>query len=444
MSNLRSLGLVVALFSAACVAGDDVGDDPEVSASDGKADGAAGWMATGRAHSQLGTATAVADLNGDGYSDLLLSDLGRDAVLVYLGSARGLPRSPSQTVRGEPDSLFGAELVVAGDLDADGRADVLIGSRDARPVQLFHGSADGLAETSSWTKPATGQGEDVSQSWAFASGDFDGDGSDEILVADSEYSTDAAPAQGAAFAFRPGARTPVWRAQGAGEFAAFGTALAVLDVNGDQHADAVIGAPGQAAATDPRGALEVYLGGADGLARTATRIQPTSAGTTQLGLTVASAGDVDGDGLGDVLATRFDSDDVRLGLYLGQGAGLSSSPAAELALAPRLRTDYAQAAIGVGDADGDGHGDILVSEIDFENRGRVRLYAGRADGLATRAAWTRRGAGGGAFGKALAAGDFDGDGAIDHVVAEPELTVTRSGGRADDAGRVHVFLGKDR
>lgn len=79
-------------------------------------------------------AVTPGDLNGDGYPDLVVSDryytssAGR--AFVYLGSALGFATTPSETVYGTwgSNGQFAFAIGVTGDVDADGRSDVIIGS----------------------------------------------------------------------------------------------------------------------------------------------------------------------------------------------------------------------------------------------------------------------------------------------------------------------------
>jgi len=75
------------------------------------------------------------DVNGDGYSDVIVgadsytSDHQYEgAAFVYLGSADGLPDSFHwMAVGGQADAAFGLSVAPAGDVNADGYADVIVG-----------------------------------------------------------------------------------------------------------------------------------------------------------------------------------------------------------------------------------------------------------------------------------------------------------------------------
>lgn len=166
------------------------------------------WMATGvQGDEWFGWAGACAgDVNSDGYSDLLigapeydnlqLEDEGDDAgrVVLYLGSYSGLRSSPSWQIVGvQGGTRFGAALAGAGDVDADGFDDVLIGASlydhdqpDEGIAWLFRGVTSGLRYQPSWQ--ATG---DKAEAWLGFSlsgaGDVDGDELDDVIIGAPNY-----------------------------------------------------------------------------------------------------------------------------------------------------------------------------------------------------------------------------------------------------------------
>jgi hypothetical protein len=79
------------------------------------------------------------DLNGDGYSDLVVAQLG--LVQVYLGSATGVHTTPDWQATGPAN--FGTNAIAAGDLNGDHIADLVVLSRgslgppSALPGQVF-------------------------------------------------------------------------------------------------------------------------------------------------------------------------------------------------------------------------------------------------------------------------------------------------------------------
>ena len=82
----------------------------------------------------FGSSVASGDVNRDGYSDVIVGnptgDAGRGVIYVYLGGSTGLSRVPAWTAVGEvsnPASYLGASSAVA-DVNHDGYADVVGGA----------------------------------------------------------------------------------------------------------------------------------------------------------------------------------------------------------------------------------------------------------------------------------------------------------------------------
>ena len=109
-------------------------------------DGSGADVGGGFGHS-VGTA---GDVNGDGYSDVVVGSLGYDgglgwaqgAVYVYYGSATGLHASADwMAVGDQADSYFGVAAKTAGDVNGDGYADLVVGTHRYSNGQYREGRA---------------------------------------------------------------------------------------------------------------------------------------------------------------------------------------------------------------------------------------------------------------------------------------------------------------
>lgn len=212
------------------------------------------------------------------------------------------------------------------------------------------------------------------------------------------------------------------------------------DVNGDGYADVVIGTlvrsrPGQ---------VTVYHGSATGTRSlpNTTLMAPTTDMDSQFGRSVATAGDVNGDGFADVIvgAPGEQGDAGRAYLYWGTAEGLAQKPAISIVGPGMAKGRFGAAVTAAGDVNGDGYADVAIGAPGI---GRAFVYLGQIDLLETTPTATvpRQGTLSGdssptdEFGTSLAgACDVTGDGLADLVIGAP--------GSNQGTGSVHIFTGR--
>jgi hypothetical protein len=420
------------------------------------------WTAEGdQATALFGYSVAAAgDVNGDGFDDVIVGAIYYDngstnegRALVYHGSALGLSLTPDWTAESDQAlAELGTSVATAGDVNGDGFSDVIVGARQYSNGHateggafVYHGSASGLSPTSSWTGEGGAIGVQFGVSVSTA-GDVNGDGFSDVIVGawlDGQG--------GRAFVYHGSdsglVATAAWAAEANQGNAYFGTSVATAgDVNGDGFADVIIGAPGYTNGQSTEGRTFVYHGSAGGLSVGAAWTAESNQADNSFGLSVGTAGDVNGDGFADVIVgnkdwTNGQFTEGRADVYSGSAAGLTIGPTWA------VESDQASAQFGVsvataGDVNGDGYSDVIVGAEAYDNpetdEGRAFVYRGSAAGLATAPGWTTNANQAGAeFGYSVStAGDVNGDGFSDVIVGARLY----DNGQTDE-GRAFVYLG---
>jgi len=346
--------------------------------------------------------STAGDVNGDGYSDVIIGAYGDDngqidegRAFVHLGSASGL--APSVAWTAESDQAyanFGWSVATAGDVNSDGYSDVIVGDPYYANDQLFEGrayvylgSGSGLAGSAAWT--AEGDQSGAFFGWSVSTaGDVNGDGFSDVIIGAIQY-TNVQAFEGRADVLLGSASGlaagPAWTAESDQASASFGCAVATAgDVNGDGYADVVVGAPHYDNGQTDEGRAFVYLGSASGLAGTAARTVESDQVSAQFGWSLATAGDVNGDGYADVIfgAPYYDNgqpDQGRAYIYPGSALGLLATPAWTTA------SDQPNASLGwsvatAGDVNGDGYSDRATDKVRRVARGNWRLAGARDPG----------------------------------------------------------------
>lgn len=438
----------------------------------------ADWYAeANQAGASLGRAVAAAgDVNGDGYADVLVGAPNYDAGQVdegcawlWLGGpadlgANGSPANADWAVESNLASgHLGASLATAGDINADGFADLLVGAPDFDAGQvdegrvwLYLGDPDGPAAASTWTGESNQAGAGFGNAVA-AGGDFNGDGFGDVLIGAWLYDNGQAN-EGRAYAFHGYgaglAATHGWLQESNQASGEFGWSLAGAgDVNGDGYSDFIVGAPWYDNGQTDEGRVFVYAGQA--VSPTVNPIWTAEANQAHahFGQAVAGAGDVNGDGYSDLLvgapdyeASAEESGEGAAFLWLGGAAGLgvngTPSNADWSAEGNQAGASFGWSVANAGDVDGDGLADLLVGAPYWDepdpNGGKLFVFLGAVAGPAALADWTwTQGDDVASLGYAVAgAGDVNGDGFSDIIAGAPLFT-----GAQPAQGRAWVFLG---
>ncbi|MFB2552432.1 VCBS domain-containing protein [Ensifer soli] len=379
-------------------------------------DGAAAGDSSGFSVSEAG------DVNGDGFADLLVSAWtaspsgrgGAGSSYVVFGKASGFGTVDLATlgtggfrIEGAgADHASGWWSSSAGDVNGDGYDDVIIGAYGADPSgrtnagssYVVFGKASGFGTVDLATLGTGGfridgaAAADYNGLAVSSAGDVNGDGYDDVIVGSRDHDPSGRSNAGASyvvFGKASGFGTVDLADLGAAGFRIEGAAAgdysgravsSAGDVNGDGYDDILVGA--YFAAPSGRinaGASYVLFGKASGfgtvdLANLGTagfRIDGAAAGD-QSGLSVSSAGDVNGDGYDDVIVGAYGADPsgrTNAGasyVVFGKASGFGTIDLADLGAAG-FRIDGAAAGdssgypvSSAGDVNGDGFDDLIV------------------------------------------------------------------------------------
>ena len=438
-------------------------------------------LSLGQNFSGFGWSVATAgDANGDGYSEVIIGapyfDNGQadeGAAFVYRGTRDGLELIPVWKREGEaPGARMGWSVATAGDVNGDGFWDVIIsapyadnifGAKAVGRVEVFHGSAQGLEESAAW---AQGGGmENQRFGWCVAgAGDVNGDGYSEVIIG-VPYHSDERNEEGIVYVYKGSEGgvvdgEPFWRVSPANQmYSHFGYSVACAgDVNADGYDDVIIGSPLYSGSFPMEGGVWVYDGGPEGLSSLSIWSMNSGEEDARFGYSVASAGDVNGDGHSDIIigAPRHKSglpwQAGRAYLFPGNNQGVSSVSSWEgSSYTYENDSHFGSSVAGAGDVNGDGYGDIIIGIPDDGTTekpgvGRALIYYGSSLGPETDSDW---GAGpfelspesNSFYGYSVAcAGDINGDGYSDVIVGAPYEPETGSV-QIVEQGYTYVYYG---
>jgi hypothetical protein len=372
----------------------------------------------------LGYSVSIApDVNGDGLDELIVGGRGADfeeiqaagVVQLFFGRTEGWDDpelAPDHSWYGEADyHRAGMNVHGPGDLDGDGFGDLLVTThnRTLSPsgyestskgqVVLIRGQEDlgAIATLSDGDATIDGVGSTDSAGQSTAAADLNGDGHADLIVG-APYGH-GNTGRVAVFEGGPEALNGSYTLldatldfQGDSYGSAFGYRVAAGDLNGDDTAELVLGAPLADDSFPEAGTVTVFSGDAaffDGM--------PTAAHTItgefddhQLGTGIVAGPDINGDGIGDLVFGAINAwrglvtKGGRVYAVHGPSTGWStqfSAASAPIQIFGASTKDYLGRATDVADLNGDGRADIVAASgfSNVESRtdaGAVYLFWG--------------------------------------------------------------------
>ena len=378
------------------------------------------------------TVSSAGDFNGDGYSDILVgshqyqnqNEIGH--VMIFLGNSYVPLHTPSHIFRNtDVYRRFGYSISCAGDINKDGKSDVIIGipcdrfSSDTGEVLIGYGTSSNTVSTLS-IKGETG-GDNFG--FSVSGGDVNGDGYSDIAIGAPKFPAGGSGISGKCYIYfgSPSglSGSPNWnRFDLKNELG--GCMNIEGDYNDDGFADLVV-STGDDWFDDSSGNAYVFFGTA-----TVPPWQPSwnyEVGTEESGGFVTSAGDPNGDGY-DELIIKFNHQVL---LFNGGYQRISFQPDWALGY------EYGNISIApAGDVNGDGFSDVICGRASEES---AFLFYGTPSGISSTISWTVTAQDG--FGSAVGtAGDINNDGYDDVIVGAPSF-VNSDG----SIGRVFLYLG---
>lgn len=341
-----------------------------------------------------------------------------------------------------PFDEFGFTMAPAGDVDGDGIGDLVVGADESSPGGVLDAGSAFIVSGRDGSILRRFDGEAVNDflGWSVdGCGDIDGDGAPDVVVGAPFASPNAQAEAGYAAIFSSATGARLHKFDGAAPSDQTGMSVAGAgDLDGDSVPDVLVGAPlADVNGRSNTGSVYVYSGADGHLIRRLDGV----AQNDQFGFSVASIDDLSGDGVRDVLVGAPNHDGPP-GSNSGAVFVISGADGAPVfdTFGPMAQATFGTAVAAVGDVDGDLYPDFIggapTTNQPTYEKGGRVLVLGGFDGAVLRSA-----DGEGAshrLGTAVAGvGDLDDDGVLDFAAGASNAN---PGGLAN-AGSAYFYSG---